>query len=102
MRAQSAMSFIVSSWRSEPVVKPRQKVRNNKMWYLKRDDKTFLLKVWKMVKGKVEETSPVSQKGQALVEVKDVKACSSNEMEVEVSTKLDKLCSTLNIFKHVA
>ena len=72
------------------------------MWYLKRDDGTFLLKVWKMVKGKVEETSPVGHKGQMLVEVKDVKACSSNEMEVEVSTKLDKPFSSLNIFKHVA
>ena len=57
------------------------------MWYLKRDEQTFLLKVWKMVQGKVQETSPVNEKGKALVMVKDVKASPGNESEVEVGSK---------------
>jgi hypothetical protein len=57
------------------------------MWYLKRDEQTFLLKVWSMIEEKVEETSPVSQKGQTLVEVKDVRACKGSESKVEVSVK---------------
>ena len=40
-----------------------------------------------MVQGKVQETSPVNEKGKALVMVKDVKASPGNESEVEVGSK---------------
>lgn len=54
------------------------------MWYLKRDEDTFLLKIWSMVDNKLDEKSPVTENNNVLVEVVDVKACTDNDSEVEV------------------